>query len=106
MRTVCVTLHAVVILSEAYHLRYHDETYVGGKPRYRASASEVAEPAKHQCSRLYKRGGQIRRRVVANVTGETLKAATKPDMLEIDCDWEEAVKKSLEKKKPADGWPK
>jgi hypothetical protein len=40
------------------------------------------------------------------VTGETLKAATKPDMLEIDCDWEEAVKKSLEKKKPADGWPK
>jgi len=27
-------------------------------------------------------------------------------MLKIDCDWEEAVKKSLEKKKPAEGWPK
>jgi len=30
----------------------------------------------------------------------------KPDLLKIDCDWEEAVKKSLEKKKPAEGWPK
>jgi hypothetical protein len=30
----------------------------------------------------------------------------KPDLLKIDCEWEEAVKKSLEKKKPAEGWPK
>jgi hypothetical protein len=30
----------------------------------------------------------------------------KPDLLKIDGDWEEAVKKSLEKKKPAVGWPK
>jgi hypothetical protein len=30
----------------------------------------------------------------------------KPEMLKIDCDWEEAVKKSLDKKKPAEGWPK
>jgi hypothetical protein len=30
----------------------------------------------------------------------------KPDLLKIDIDWEKAVKKSLEKRKPADGWPK
>jgi hypothetical protein len=30
----------------------------------------------------------------------------RPDLLKIDCDWQEAIKKSLEKKKPADGWPK
>ncbi len=30
----------------------------------------------------------------------------KPDLLRIEGDWQEAVKKSLEKKKPADGWPK
>jgi hypothetical protein len=30
----------------------------------------------------------------------------KPDLLKIAKDWEEAVKKSLEKKKPAEGWPK
>jgi hypothetical protein len=30
----------------------------------------------------------------------------KPELLKVDSDWEEAVKKSLEKKKPAEGWPK
>ena len=30
----------------------------------------------------------------------------KPDLLKIEGDWRDAVKKSLEKKKPADGWPK
>jgi hypothetical protein len=30
----------------------------------------------------------------------------KPDLLKIDGDWEQAVKKSLDKKKPAEGWPK
>jgi hypothetical protein len=30
----------------------------------------------------------------------------KPDILKIDEDWQEAVKKSLTKKKPAEGWPK
>jgi hypothetical protein len=29
-----------------------------------------------------------------------------PEILKIDMDWEEAIKKSLEKKKPAGGWPK
>jgi hypothetical protein len=30
----------------------------------------------------------------------------KPKTLEIEGDWEEAVKKSLAKKKPSKGWPK
>jgi hypothetical protein len=30
----------------------------------------------------------------------------KPDMLKISGDWRDAVKKSLDKKKPAEGWPK
>jgi hypothetical protein len=30
----------------------------------------------------------------------------KPDMLKIDGNWQDAVKKSFAKKKPAGGWPK
>jgi hypothetical protein len=30
----------------------------------------------------------------------------KPEVLKIEDDWQDAVKKSLSKKKPADGWPK
>ncbi len=30
----------------------------------------------------------------------------KPDMLKLDGDWKESVKKSLKKKKPMKGWPK
>jgi hypothetical protein len=30
----------------------------------------------------------------------------KPDTLKIDEKWEDAVKKSLSKKKPIEGWPK
>jgi len=30
----------------------------------------------------------------------------KPDVLKIDKDWQEAIKQSLQKKKPAEGWPK
>jgi len=30
----------------------------------------------------------------------------RPDTLKIDGNWKEAVKKSLEKKKPSEGWPK
>jgi hypothetical protein len=34
------------------------------------------------------------------------KRGPKPDLLKIDGDWKDAVKKSLTKKKPAGGWPK
>jgi len=30
----------------------------------------------------------------------------KPDVLKIDGNWQDAVKKSFQKKKPAGGWPK
>jgi hypothetical protein len=30
----------------------------------------------------------------------------KPDTLKIEGNWKDAVKKSLTKKRPADGWPK
>ena len=36
---------------------------------------------------------------------EDKKPGPDPDHLEIDDDWESAVKKTLEKKRPADGWP-
>jgi hypothetical protein len=34
------------------------------------------------------------------------KPEPKPDLLKIDCNWQDGIKKSLEKKKPAEGWPK
>jgi len=30
----------------------------------------------------------------------------KPDMLKIEGDWQDAIRKSLQKNKPAQGWPK
>jgi hypothetical protein len=30
----------------------------------------------------------------------------KPDILKLHGNWKDAIKKSLEKKKPAEGWPK
>jgi len=34
------------------------------------------------------------------------KRGPKPDLLKIEGDWKDAMKKSLEKKKPPEGWPK
>ena len=34
------------------------------------------------------------------------KRGPKPDTLKIEGNWQDAVKKSLRKKKPARGWPK
>jgi hypothetical protein len=39
-------------------------------------------------------------------TTQPIQPGPKPGLLKIDSGWEEAVKKSLEKKKPATGWPK
>jgi len=35
-----------------------------------------------------------------------VKRGPSPDLLKIDGDWKDAVKKTLAKKKPATGWPK
>ncbi len=38
---------------------------------------------------------------------QALKSATsKPDLLKLEGDWQDLMKKSLAKKKPATGWPK
>jgi len=34
------------------------------------------------------------------------KTGPKPDMLKLSGNWKQAVKKSLQKKKPPEGWPK
>ena len=34
------------------------------------------------------------------------KHGPKPDVLKIDGDWQEAVRRSFQAKKPAGGWPK
>jgi len=34
------------------------------------------------------------------------KTGPKPDILKVEGDWQAAVKKSFQKKKPAQGWPK
>ncbi len=39
-------------------------------------------------------------------TPKPLTRGPEPDLLKIDGDWRDAVKKSLENKKPATGWPK
>jgi hypothetical protein len=66
-------------------------------------------------------GGKISRRKTADVQTASEQSMTKlrkkksrkketpgpkPDMLKIEGDWKDAVKKSLQKKKPAQGWPK
>lgn len=54
-----------------------DETYVGGKPRYYANGVDGRSTKWKRQTAVFaavERGGQIRRRVVADVTGKTLKA--------------------------------
>jgi hypothetical protein len=52
-----------------------DETYVGGKPRYRGISKRGRGTSKTPVFAAVERGGDIRRHVVADVTGRTLKAA-------------------------------
>lgn len=57
-----------------------DETYVGGKPRIRANHKRGRGTAKTPVFAAVERGGKIRRRVIANVTGETLRAAIRDEV--------------------------
>lgn len=54
-----------------------DETYVGGKPRIPGISKRGRGTKKTPIFAAVERGGQIRRHVVADVTGKTLKAATR-----------------------------
>jgi transposase-like protein len=57
-----------------------DETYVGGKPRYRGNNKRGRGTSKTPVFAAVERGGQIRRRVVADVTGKTLKEAIRQEV--------------------------
>jgi transposase-like protein len=57
-----------------------DETYVGGKPRYKGISKRGRGTSKTPVFAAVERGGKIRRRVVANVTGETLKEAIREEV--------------------------
>jgi transposase-like protein len=58
-----------------------DETYVGGKPRYINRGSKRGRGTdKSPVFAAVERGGKIRRRVLVNVTGETLKQAIREEV--------------------------
>jgi transposase-like protein len=57
-----------------------DEIYVGGKPRYRGISGAGRATNKTAVFAAVERNGRIRRRVVANVTGDTLKAAIRDEV--------------------------
>src|SRR5260370_5921459 len=52
-----------------------DETYVGGKPRYKGISKRGRGTNKQPVFAAVERNGKIRRRVIADVDGETLKDA-------------------------------
>ncbi len=52
-----------------------DETYVGGKPRFKGISKRGRGTSKTPVFAAVERQGQIRRRIVADVTGKTLRAA-------------------------------
>lgn len=51
-----------------------DETYVGGKPRYKGQSKHGRGTSKQCVMACVERGGKVRTRPVANVTAKTLKA--------------------------------
>lgn len=57
-----------------------DETYVGGKPRYKGQSKRGRGTSKTPVFAAVERNGQIRRRVIADVTGETLKDAIREEV--------------------------
>jgi len=58
----------------------YNETYVGGRPRYRGIGKRGRGTKKTPVFAAVQRDGEIRRRVVADVTGETLKAAIREEV--------------------------
>lgn len=52
-----------------------DETYVGGKPRYKGNNKRGRGTKKQPVVALVERGGSVKTKVVADVTGKTLKDA-------------------------------
>ena len=57
-----------------------DEMYIGGKPRYRGISKRGRGSKKVPVFCAVERGGQLRRHIVLNVTGETLKDAIRKEV--------------------------
>jgi transposase-like protein len=57
-----------------------DETYIGGKPRFRGVGKRGRGTSKTPVFAAVERNGQIRRRVIADVTSETLKDAIREEV--------------------------
>jgi transposase-like protein len=57
-----------------------DETYVGGKPRYKGRSKSGRGTAKTPVFAAVERNGRIRRKIVANVCGKTLRDAIRADV--------------------------
>ena len=57
-----------------------DETYVGGKPRYKGQSKRGRGTKKTPVVALVERTGRVHSRVVTNVTGTTLKAAIRENV--------------------------
>lgn len=58
-----------------------DETYVGGKPRYKGESKAGRGTNKTPVAGLVERGGDVRVKVVANVTGATLKGFIRANVM-------------------------
>ncbi|MCK6569720.1 IS1595 family transposase [Myxococcota bacterium] len=58
-----------------------DETYVGGKPRYKGESKTGRGTNKIPVAGLVERGGEVRAKVVANVTGATLKGFIRENVM-------------------------
>ncbi len=54
-----------------------DETYIGGKPRYRSSRNKRGPAGKQPVVGMVERDGRVRARVAPDVTAATLKAAVR-----------------------------
>lgn len=57
-----------------------DETYVGGKPRYRGRGKRGRGTKKVPVMIMVQRNGKVRTRVIPNVTGKTLKTAIRENV--------------------------
>ena len=57
-----------------------DETYIGGKPRYKGVSKRGRGTKKSPVLALVERGGSVRTRPIANVTGKTLKAVIRENV--------------------------
>jgi transposase-like protein len=57
-----------------------DETYVGGKPRYKGIGKRGRGTKRTPVFAAVERNGKVRRRVLVNVSGETLKEAIREEV--------------------------